>query len=278
MRLETMDPWDRALAWEMTRTFYGNGMIGMPGVTLPHNRAMESAIEAMRPAVREGTREELTTAAWHLLREAARMATTQTRLHHSGLDPGLVDDLWVPADRLTFEGLSLLTMLDWLGARMAGESTDDMRERIIALNFTALGVRMQLSLFWVEGFWDFLLTTPPAVTGFDAPEITDPASMPVPGEAWRYRASENPSVAWEVFGLDGAYVEDDTLIWTPPHAGTWNAISIAASVDGWAWKPLTLIVNEPREDDWSPPGDDDDDDDSVDESETDDDEDDSCGC
>ncbi|MCC6156456.1 MAG: beta-N-acetylglucosaminidase domain-containing protein [Deltaproteobacteria bacterium] len=280
MRLEAIDPWDRALAWEMARTFYGNGTIGIPAVAFPKNGAMESAIGAMRLAVHEGTRDELTAAAWDLLREAARMATTQTRLHHGGLDPSLVDDLWVPADRLSFEGLSLLTMLDWLGARMAGDSGEDLRERIIALNFAALGVRMQLSLFWVEGFWDFLLTAPSAITGFDAPDIADSTAMPRPGEPWRYRANERGSVAWEVFGLDGAYIEDGTLVWTPPHAGTWNAVAIAASADGWAWKSLTIVVNEPRNDEWSPPADDDadDDDETPDESDAKDDEDDACGC
>lgn len=279
MRLEGAMPAEREMAWELASTFYGNGALGLPGVNLPSNRAMNSAVEEMMDALKSGEWEAVHSRAVGLMDVAAAMLTTQSRMHHSGLHPTLVDDFWYPTNRLTYEGRALLLMMSWLGDRFAGADDLDARRAVSEQLFLAIGERQQLSLFVTESFWDFLQGRDLEPRDFAAPTIREPEVAPAVGVPWNYKPVED-GATWAVYGLDGAFVENGALRWTPPHAGNYAAVVIASDSNGWNWHAFDLYVApEP------PPADGDDEDDVDDDpvpdhvvKDEDDEDDDGCGC
>jgi len=124
----------------------------------------------------------------------------------------------------------------------------------------------------------------PGELGFVPPAIQLPdAVQAVAGEEWSFDTGAPGQVA--VYGLRGATVDGSVIRWSPPHGGTWKAIVTAVGPAGWAWRELTLRVNNPVpavDDDNADDDDTDSDDDSenndVDDGDNDNADDNGCGC
>jgi hypothetical protein len=238
--LEAPTAHDRSLLEYLCATFYGSGVQGFPGITFPRNLPMESAIDAFRRALAAGAIETVIAAGSNLLEVAAHMATVQTSLYHSRIDAALVDDLWVPADRLRHEGYALLWLLAWVGSALAGTPDDELRLRADAYLNEALLDRYQLSLFRVNGLRDYLVRHQPTCLGFQRPQILEPQATARVGTPWVYTPS--PGAAVTVSGLPGSAIEAGTVVWTPSHPGIYEAVVIATTERGWAWRQFRLVV------------------------------------
>ncbi len=241
-RLEWGSELDRDLALKLVQTHYGSGVHGIPGVNLPRNPRMDEAVADFQQALRGGDRGQIIANGASLLRVAADMATTQDQMHHSGLDPSLVDDMQFPCMRLTHEGRNLLRLLDWAAAKMAGEDCENCLDDSRFWFGAALHDRYQLSLGRVALFSGFLQNNAPDDIGFQAPDIAEPMANPMPGEKWIYDVSTEADVS--VYGLAGSQVIDGQIHWTPPHSGTYKAVVVAENGDGWSYLLLNLVVGE----------------------------------
>ncbi len=234
------DERDRALALRLAETFHGSGVFGIPGINLPSNPSMDQAIGCFESAVGSGSLSAILEAGALLLEVAGDMATAQSDLHHSGLDVSLVDDLWVPADRLGHEGRALLWLLRWSGSVLSGAPDGAALGWADEYLRRALFDRYQLSLFKVEGLRRHLEENPPPALGFSAPAIVDPDAPPRAGESWTYRPCEGAEIA--IHGLPGSQIEDGVAYWTPPHAGVYHCVVAASNEQGWAWRELEVVV------------------------------------
>ena len=266
-RLVSSSETDRQLAVYLVETFYGNGALGFDGLNFPNNLAMNDAIDRLSDLLPDGSREEFVAAGERLLHVAAQMATTQTLMHHSGLDVSLIDDLWFPADRLTGEGHALLFLLDYLGSVLAGAPDESALDRADQLLWNAMWHnRYELSLLRPNVFRSRLGNHPPGALGFTMPVIDKPLEQTLrAGEEWRYSAAPDAEVS--VYGLAGATIIDRVVHWTPRHSGQYQMIVLATNSDGWNWEELTLTVAPAPEQ----PDDDNSDDDSADDDAGDDD-------
>lgn len=239
---------DRALMLRMSSYYWGLGILGPPGNSVTRNRPMEDAMDALR-SVRGGTElRPIAAAGGALLRVAADMAVLHGELHHSGLAPDLVDDLWYPAQRLVDEGRALLTLMDWFGARLAGN--DDpaaltRAERMIVNSL--LHDRYHTSQLRLLAFKRQMEKTTVAAGGFAAPIIAPPTSLTTfASEEWSYDTGVTSGLSSH--GLPGAPHRDGVLRWRAPHAGTWNVIVTAEGPEGWAWREFVLTVRDAPDD------------------------------
>ncbi len=239
--LEASNEADRSLLRLVCSTFYGSGVLGVPGINLPTNPAMERAINDVCAMLARGSTKGLIRAGFNLLTIAAEMATVQTRMYHSQLEVSLVDDLWFPADRLTHEGYALLWLLSWLGSVLNGAPDEEALVQADRYLKKALLDRYQLSLFKVNSFRDFILRHQPTNIGFDPPVIEPPLLQPRIAMEWEYTPCTEAKVA--VYGLPGSHVEDSTITWTPLHPGMYEAVVLARTEKGWSWRQIELVVS-----------------------------------
>lgn len=242
--METTDVWDRELLLRMSENYWGLGILGPPGSSVTHNRPMDAAMDALR-AVREGAElAPIVAAGARLLRVAASMAVTHDDLHHSGLRPDLVDDLWYPAERIVADGRALLLLLDGFGRRLAG--LDDSEEIAAAEHLIVQGllhIRFHTSLLRVLAFKRQMERVEPAATGFEKPAIAEPASrVALVGEVWRYDTGTPGRL--DVFGLAGASKRDGVIEWRPAHAGVYRAIVTVETGQGWAWSEFEVSAHD----------------------------------
>jgi hypothetical protein len=244
IELETPDPQDRDLTLWTAETFHGSGVLGFPGTNLPRNPAMYAAIDGFGAALRTLDLARILERAAPLLRVAACMAAAQGRLHHSSLDPSLVDDLWVPADRLTHEGTALLWLLRMTGERLSGLPGEEALAEADRWFIRARSDRYALSLFKAGVFRNVLDRARFEDLGFRAPEIRAPDSDPRTGVPWRYRPCAEGSVG--VYGLPGSSVDDGWISWTPGHPGVYEAVVTVSGDQGWTWERLCLVVKGTR--------------------------------
>lgn len=246
---------DQELSIWLAQTFFGSGAYGIPAIGLPKNPIMDEAIDVFEDAVTDDDFQKIIEDGTSLLTVAARMIVAQNLMHHSGLDVSLVDDLWVPCDRLLHEGRALLYLLQWIGSSYEGTPDPESWDTADRLIDVALHDRYQLSLLKVILFKSFLGKREYEPNGFVAPEITDPPGELVQDQLWEYQPTAQATVS--IYGLPGAIVTKGIIEWTPAHAGSWHAVVIAQTESGWAWKELLLYVAIPPEE-----SDDDDDDDN----------------
>jgi hypothetical protein len=216
--------------------------MGIPGINLPEYPALDQAIDDFRKALTQGVRPSIVESGGRLLEVAAGMAAAQSELHHSRLDVSLVDDLWVPLDRLTHEGLALLWLLRWAGSSMCGAPDPAAWEKSGEYFREALADRYPVSLLKAEVFRGFLETHPPAALGFEAPLIAAPPNRAEEGGLWHYRPCADRGCGVAVFGLPGSALEDGVVSWRPPHPGTFRAVVVSETKGGWAWLAFDLTV------------------------------------
>ncbi|MBZ0274416.1 beta-N-acetylglucosaminidase domain-containing protein [bacterium] len=261
--MEGAHAFDEQLLQFLALAFDGNGGSGVRGVAFPSNGVMEAHVAAFKQAVSAGDPNSTIAAGGDLVAYAASMATAQNRLHHSALDPSLVDDLWYPADRLTHEGYQLLYLLAWYGTHLAGAPDPALLDVSNLFAGLAIGDRYQLSLFVVDLLRFFLIDRLPEATEFVAPAIGAPERAFVEvGATYRYQASSAARV--DVYGMPGADVFGGVLSFTPAHAGTYHGIVVARDASGYAFRDIAITAT-PKSDAVSDPppfdrGSDDDDD------------------
>jgi len=244
---ETTNEADNSLALQLAKTFHGSGIYGFNGLNFPHNPEMDQSINDLKKMIENGSLDQIIGAGSNLLNIAAKMATTQNDMHHSGLDESLVDDLWFPSYRLTHEGWALIKLLDWFGSQLSGNgSSTDMILAELYL-FKALFDRYQLSPFVVDFFSLYLNNHKPDALGFEAPTIVMPSSNPKVGELWEYLPS--PDAIVNIYGLPGSHNENGNILWTPPHPGTYQALVVAQGDKGWAYQEIHITVSESQDDD-----------------------------
>jgi len=238
---ESLQSLDRDLLRRWVETFHGSGVLGLPGLNLPENPAMERAIDDFRGVLDSADLARILEAAGPLLEMAGWMAAAQASLHHSRLDTFLVDDLWVPADRLTHEGEALLWLLSMAGDRLAGSDGEGAAAAARRRLELAWKDRFPLSLLKVNLFRFYLDRLPVRDLGFRAPVIRVPDSAAAAGEVWRYRPCDEAGVV-DVFGLPGASLEAGVVSWTPRHPGVYDPVFSVVTSRGWAWERLRLVV------------------------------------
>ena len=254
---ESLLPGDRELLVHLQRTFYGNNGHCMPLVGFPYNLPMEEAIDALKTAVNSGVENDVFENAYNLIRVAARMATLQNDLHHSGLDPYFVDDLEYPTDRTLHEGLALLYLMRWLGTVIAGAEEPLWLEEADRYFLIALTDRYHVSFLKAELLRRYLVKRADIPQfAFVPPVIAELPDQPRAGQSWTFQATEADAA---VYGLPGATVSGGEIRWSAPHPGTYTAVVTAISEDGWSWRTFDLAV-EPGEEENDDDVDDDDDD------------------
>ena len=239
--LETPGADGRELLLELMAAFYGAGNAGMKGIGQPVNLPMDAAIAAVRDVIPGGSFAEIRNAVIGLAEVAARMAVMQERMHHGDLATTLVDDLWVPADRMTFEGRALLWLSTWLGSVLAGTPDEAALARADDFLQRAAANRFQVSLFAVSFLRRYLEKNPPPALGFARPPIAAPTARAVVGESWGYLPSPGAEVA--AYGLPGAVAEAGRITWTPTHPGVYVPVIMATTAAGWAWAEFRLVVD-----------------------------------
>ncbi|NLH47568.1 MAG: hypothetical protein GX444_03080 [Myxococcales bacterium] len=278
-RLEADAASDRDLALNQAQTWYG-----FAGVSIwdePIYPLMEAWMDRFVAVMEAGDVDPILAAGGALLNVAARLAVARDELHHSGLDPLLVDDLMFPADRLFHEGYALLSTLTMAGNRYAGEPADAASQMADHYLLAGSKDRYQLSVLVTALFKSRVARGDLVPFGFVAPVIVDPETMTArQGEAWSYSPSPDGSPA--IFGLPGASVREREVVWTPTHPGVYHALLTVRGANGWAWRDLAVTVSAATDDDAVDDDDDDDDNDDSDRAATDDEEnnvdDSGCGC
>lgn len=209
----------------------------------PHPRfeALEQAVEALRAAVAGGGAVPVAQAGT-LLPLLARMGAIPSDLHHSGLDADLVDDAWFPAEKARAEAMVGLWTLALLGERFAGRAGTEAEARAVE----ALEASSRNRFLFGPGSLATLLDEvralpvedrgfrPPARAESEPPDCT--AGTPVSWRGWA------DATRVEVAGLPGAGVDAQGLVvWTPPHAGTFEAVGVALSDEGWDFQVLAWV-------------------------------------
>jgi hypothetical protein len=277
---ESLSSMDRELLVYLQRTFYGNNGHCMPLVGFPYNLPMDKAIDTLKVSIDSGVEERVFNDAYSLVRVAARMATLQNDLHHSGLDTFFVDDLRYPTDRTLHEGMALLYLMRWLGTAIAGAEEPSWLEDADRYFLIALTDRYHVSFLKAELLRRYLVKRAeiPQFT-FVPPVIAAPPDQPRVGQSWTFQATEADAA---VYGLPGATVSGGEIRWSASHPGTYMAVITAITENGWAWRTFDILV-APAEDengdgDNDDSGDDDNDADHDNHSADDDDDDSGCGC
>jgi hypothetical protein len=220
--LESSDEEDQTLLVQVMQAFDGTAL-ALPG---------HPALEGADPVVDIDT----------LLPLFASLAALPSAVHHSALDPDLVDELVYPLDKVRHEGRAGLFALTLASERLAG------REGAAALASAEaeLDLSAESRFVWspgaVEDLLDAALAVEVADTGLGPPVVLPPAPVScLAGStpAWRPFGGASEVAA---FGLPGATVRDDLIRWEPPHPGTWTALAIARSPGGgWAWTERTFM-------------------------------------
>ncbi|MBZ0270757.1 beta-N-acetylglucosaminidase domain-containing protein [bacterium] len=266
------------------RYSFGSNDIGNPGTAFPLNLDMETAVPFFESAWATGDRDAVFSRGAELLRVAADMASIPDAMHHGGLDAELVDDLWYPMLRPRSEGRALLELMQHLGALISGTGDADALERADTLLRDAIFLRYQASPFFAHAFRDRVKCYDAPFTHFTKPALPGP-SRGRASQAWVYETQPNARLS--IHGLPGVELSGRRATWTPTHPGVYQAIAVATSDEGWAWRDLFITVETQSfgdDDDGLAPGDDDDTDgptdvtgDAGDENE-DDESDGGCGC
>ncbi len=260
---EATGEFDQRLLVDVQNTFYGNNDVGFSGIDFPRNLRLNAVADAIHLAAKTGSGPEIRAAGASVAREAARMATLQSDLHHSGLDEALVDDLWVPSDRATDEGFGLLHLMNWYASALTGEPNQAELDAADALLKKAVAHdRYQTSFLVAWTIRQKLVSEPIPDIEFDAP--------PMPGTLFERLSSEREhrvelpaGVEWSVYGLPGATVVGRVLTWTPPHPGFYSMVLVGETGSGWGWTASGLFARTPvdsdgaTDDDLDPPDDDD---------------------
>ncbi|MCL4235526.1 MAG: beta-N-acetylglucosaminidase domain-containing protein [Deltaproteobacteria bacterium] len=260
---EGRDEFNQRLLVDVQNTFYGNNDVGFSGIDFPRNLRLNAVADAIHLAAKTGSGPEIRAAGASVAREAARMATLQSDLHHSGLDEALVDDLWTPSDRATDEGFALLHLMNWYASALADEPDRAELDAADALLKKALlHDRYQASFMVAWTIRQKLVSSTIPDIEFDAP--------PIPGALFdrlssgrEHTAILPAGVEWSVYGLPGARVVGRVLTWTPPHPGFYSMVLVGETGLGWGWTASGLFARTPvdsddgDDDDLDPPDDDD---------------------
>ncbi len=199
----------------------------------PRFVALETAVEALRLALAKGEGLPLKQART-LLSLLARMWALPGDLHHSGLDADLVDDACFPAGKLRAEAEVGLWTLALLGERLSGGEGLVAEARADE----ALDASARNRFLFGSGSLAALLEEVRGLSaedrGFRSPLRTSegtPACKVGSSSSWLGWTG-----ATEVFveGLPGAVVDGEgRVVWTPPHAGTFEGVAIALGEGGW---------------------------------------------
>ncbi len=275
---ESLSSRDRELLVYLQQTFYGNNGHCMPLVGFPYNLPMDQAIDTLKASIDSGVEERVFNDAYSMVRVAARMATLQNDLHHSGLDPFFADDLRYPTDRTLHEGMALLYLMRWLGSVIAGAEDPRWLEEADRYFLIALTDRYHVSFLKAELFRRYLVKRADIPHfAFVPPEMATPSDQPRAGQPWTFTVAE-ADVA--VNGLPGATVSGGKIHWEAPHPGAYLAVITAITENGWAWREFIITVQNALTDDEDDDDDDsgDDDDDANHHNQPDDDDDDGHGC
>ncbi len=207
----------------------------------PRFEAFEQAVEALRAAVAGGG-EVPVAQAGTLLPLLARMGGIPSDLHHSGLDADLVDDAWFPADKARAEAMVGLWTLALLGERLAGREGTEAEARAVEALDASSRNRFLFGPGSLAVLLDEVRALPVEDRGFRPPQRAGsgpPACAAGTAVSWRGWAD---ATHVEVAGLPGAQVDAQGLaIWTPPHAGTFEAVVVAWSDAGWDFQVLTWL-------------------------------------
>ena len=202
------------------------------GADVPSSPAHEAAIRALRDRLAAAPEEIPVGDAAAALLSCARLATLPDVVHDSGLAVDVVDDLVWPLDKLREEGDAGLSTIALLGQRLAGSPGDD--EEGAADAALKRGARSRFA--WGTDAVGRLLTDVRGVPIVDRGFWAIPVA---PGEPPFCRAGA--ALDWapfdgaedlHVFGLPGGRVDGDRILWTPPHAGAYDAVAVALRTTG----------------------------------------------
>jgi len=208
------------------------------GMQTPRHAAMEEAVASLIERLPDGgvPLEE----AGFLLTLFARMATLGTSIHHSSLHADLVDELVFPLQKIAREGEAGLQALDALGAKLSGDQAADA----LAAARSALDRSAECRFLFAPGTLAELIESVEKLTaedrGFRAPARAGdpPACRAGDPFSWQPFAA---GATLGAFGPPGVRIEGDTVLWTPPHAGSYDLVVTAATPDGWAFRMVGLV-------------------------------------
>jgi hypothetical protein len=209
---------DRALLVALQGAFDGTALQPAPRMA-----SLEAAALALRTELEAGRLPPAPLRA--LLRELVWMAVLPSTLHHSALGSDMVDELVFPVQRLTRTAEQALWTLLAARERLAGREREAGRMEGLASEARAAteGLRFQVELSALLNLLPRLAGMPVPEGGFFRWDVLPPPTPCMVGERLVWPLGQQ--AAWEVAGLPGAAVEEDgsTLVWTPPHAGRWQA-------------------------------------------------------
>ncbi len=218
---------DALLLALLMEAFDGNGL------TMPAHPRLVAAVEDLASDPADGGGELLELLAW--------LTTAGSRLHHSGLDSELVDELVLPTDKLRHEGLAGLWAMAALHERLAGgEGAAALEEARAELDLSAES-RFVFSAGVLEDLVEAVAAVPVQDLGL-APPTALPHARPgcTVGQPMAWQPILGTPLV-EAFGLPGARTVDGVIHWTPPHAGSWQVVVTARNAAGaWAWLETDL--------------------------------------
>jgi hyaluronoglucosaminidase len=162
-----------------------------------------------------------------------RMATLASRAYHSGAEPGLVDDLLAPLEKVVATGEAALYELLVLRERRAGRGATGFQAQADAAADAASRNRFVAD----TGALVDLEKAVRSVATANAPDSPGAWNVPSPP------ACEDGAIAWSlgpgdwsVSGLDGAVLTAGTLTWIAPHRGRYRvAVTAARSTPDFSW-------------------------------------------
>lgn len=211
------------------------------GMQTPRHAAMEEAVASLIERLPDGgvPLEQ----AGDLLELFARMAALGTSVHHSALDPDLVDELVFPLQKIAREGEAGLQALGALGGRLSGnQATDSLAAARTALDRSA-ECRFLFAPGTLAGLVESVENLPAEDRGFLAPALADDPPACRTGEEFTWQPFA-PGATLGAIGPPGVRAERDTIHWTPPHAGSYDLVTTAVGPDGWAFRKVQLVCEE----------------------------------
>jgi sugar phosphate isomerase/epimerase len=215
---------------------------------VPRHARLDAAIDALDLALGQGG--VPVAAMGPVVVALAELAVLPSRLHHSGLDADLVDDLAFPVARTTAAADLGLAVVVLLGERLAGRSGDQENADAMAKSEAAAPLRFRFDDRRLRALWADVAARPVEDRGFVAVAAGEAPPVCLVGKTLEWRpldAGGGDEV--HIHGLPGATVSGGVVRFTAPHAGRYDAIAVAlrdGSAPGWGVTRFSMLCGIER--------------------------------
>jgi len=220
---------------------------GFSSADPPRDGVLEARTTPVIAALKRGETPPLS-AIGDLLEALAWRASLADRVHHSGLQADLVDELSFPLEKVRHEARTGMWALAALAERLGGRDATASLERADDETLASAQCRYLVSPDLMAGLLDAVRTFPSRNAGyrFLAPEV--PAAACVAGQPVEF-GSGREEAEIRVAGLPGAVpAGPGRVLWTPPHGGSYRGVIVSwqeAPEPAWGFQEFEIACSDP---------------------------------